>query len=201
MKKFLLFLSLPLIMAFVFTACTSKPNLDAQAVEALKQQSTVQPDTSGLAQFQAWKAQNELADVTDFNKPEQYAATPVKKAPQKIYKAPVRKSPIPTPQTRTPEPSPNTTTSSSDNTTAGTEQPGTISSESSETAKAPVKKGVSKAVKGAVIGGVVGAVGGAVINKDNRVVGAVIGGIIGAGGGYTIGRGMDKKSGRIDMMP
>jgi len=44
---------------------------------------------------------------------------------------------------------------------------------------------------------VVGAVGGAIINKDNRVVGAVIGGVIGAGGGYGIGRGMDKKDGRI----
>jgi hypothetical protein len=31
------------------------------------------------------------------------------------------------------------------------------------------------------------------------VVGAVIGGVIGAGGGYAIGRGMDKKDGRIDL--
>jgi CRISPR/Cas system CSM-associated protein Csm4 (group 5 of RAMP superfamily) len=70
-------------------------------------------------------------------------------------------------------------------------------SETQNTAKA--KKGWSKAAKGAVIGGAGGAIAGAVINKRNRAAGAVIGGVIGAGGGYVIGRGMDKKDGRIQL--
>ena len=49
-----------------------------------------------------------------------------------------------------------------------------------------------------MIGGVAGAAGGAILNKKNRVAGAVIGGVIGAAGGYGVGRGMDKKDGRID---
>lgn len=70
-------------------------------------------------------------------------------------------------------------------------------SESQNTAKA--KKGWSKAAKGTVIGAASGAVLGAVINKRNRAAGAVIGGVIGGGGGYAIGRGMDKKDGRIQF--
>ncbi|RYY85993.1 MAG: glycine zipper 2TM domain-containing protein, partial [Chitinophagaceae bacterium] len=71
---------------------------------------------------------------------------------------------------------------------------------SSNTAEAEKKKGISKAAKGAIIGGVAGAAAGAVINKKNRAVGAVIGGIIGAAGGYGVGRGQDKKDGRIPMI-
>ena len=63
------------------------------------------------------------------------------------------------------------------------------------------KEGWSKAAKGAVIGGVAGAAGGAILNKKNRVLGAVIGGVVGAAGGYGIGRGMDKKDGRIEINP
>ena len=63
------------------------------------------------------------------------------------------------------------------------------------------EKGWSKAAKGAVIGGVAGAAGGAILNKKNRVLGAVIGGVVGAAGGYGIGRGMDKKDGRIEINP
>jgi len=183
-------------MAFVFTACTSNPNAsDMEAAAALQQKAAYNSDTVGLSQFQNWKAQNELADVEDYNKPEQYAAAPVQKAKQ-TYKAPVRKAPVTRAPVKTrpstPSPSPSST---DDNVSGGNE--GVASSESAGEAKAPVKKGISKAAKGAVIGGVVGAVGGAIINKDNRVVGAVIGGVIGAGGGYGIGRGMDKKDGRI----
>ncbi|WP_443947276.1 YMGG-like glycine zipper-containing protein [Pedobacter sp. AW1-32] len=58
------------------------------------------------------------------------------------------------------------------------------------------KKGWSDAAKGAVIGGAAGAVGGAIIDKK-KGRGAVIGGLVGAGGGYLIGRGEDKKSGRV----
>jgi hypothetical protein len=203
MKKFLLFLSFTLVMAFIFTACTTTPKTDELAAAALKQQAetTSNPDTVGLSQFQAWKAQNELADAEDFNKPEQEAA-PVKTA-KKSYKAPVRAAApkvvyVPTPA---PQQAPVPTTTS--NTSNDNENVGTGTSESAGTAEAPapeVKKGISKSVKGAVIGGVVGAVGGAVINKNNRVAGAVIGGVIGAAGGYGIGRGMDRKDGRIDIM-
>jgi len=190
-------------MSFIFTACTSTPKTDELAAAALKEQTnTANPDTVGLSQFQAWKAENELADAQDFNKPEQEVAAPVKTA-KKSYKAPVRAAapkvvyvPAPAPKQA---PVPTSTSNKSDE----SETVGTGTSESEGTAKAPapeVKKGVSKAVKGAVIGGVVGAVGGAVINKNNRVAGAVIGGVIGAAGGYGIGRGMDKKDGRIDIM-
>ena len=201
MKKFLLSFSIVFVMAFVFTACSNKPSADAQAAAALQQQQQVTPDTVGLSQFQAWKAQNELADVQDFNKPVQHAAAspvaPIRKA-TKTYKAPVH-TPASTP-VAAPEPTPAPV--SSPTVSDSNEGSGVVTSESGETAKAPEKKkGISKAAKGAVIGGVVGAVGGAIINKDNRVVGAVIGGVLGAGGGYGIGRGMDKKDGRIDMMP
>jgi hypothetical protein len=190
MKKFLPFLSIALVLAFVFAACSNKPDADAQAAAALQQQQqTVSPDTVGLSQFQAWKAQNELANVEEYNQPVQYAAAPVQKA-KPVYKAPVRKAPVTKAPARSQSPAPST----SEETVTGNE--GTASSESGSEAKAPVKKGISKAAKGAVIGGVVGAVGGAIINKDNRVVGAVIGGVLGAGGGYGIGRGMDKKDGR-----
>jgi len=200
MKKYLPFLSFVLITTLVFTACTSTPKTDELAAAALKQQSAAQnTDTVGLSQFQAWKAQNELADAEDFNRPEQQAA-PVKTA-KKVYQVPVRRAPKPVVQPTPPPPAPTpTTTSTSTTTSSDSDNSGTVSTEASETAKAPVKKGISKAAKGAVIGGVVGAVGGAIINKDNRVVGAVIGGVIGAGGGYGIGRGMDKKDGRIDIM-
>jgi hypothetical protein len=72
-------------------------------------------------------------------------------------------------------------------------------SESQNSAKTTTvkKKGWSKAAKGTAIGAGAGAVLGAVINKRNRAVGAVIGGVLGGGGGYVIGRGMDKKDGRV----
>ncbi len=58
------------------------------------------------------------------------------------------------------------------------------------------KQGWSQAAKGSVIGGAAGAVGGALIDKK-KGRGAVIGGVVGAGTGYIIGRGQDKKSGRV----
>ena len=58
------------------------------------------------------------------------------------------------------------------------------------------KQGWSKAAKGTVIGAGGGAlVGAAVSNKKAK--GAIIGGAIGAGTGYLIGRGEDKKDGRV----
>jgi hypothetical protein len=195
MKKFLPFLSIALVTAVMFTACSTQPDADAQAAAAIRQQQqTVSPDTIGLSQFQAWKAQNELADVEEFKQPEQYAAAPVVKKSKPVYKAPVRKTPIAKAPEKSSAPVSTPNAESNDNVSSGNE--GVAGSESPGEAKAPAKKKISKAAKGAVIGGVVGAVGGAIINKDNRVVGAVIGGVIGAGGGYGVGRGMDKKDGR-----
>lgn len=73
----------------------------------------------------------------------------------------------------------------------------TNNSGSGTVATAPAKKeGWSKAAKGAAIGGVAGAAAGAIITKSAK--GAIIGGVIGAGGGYIIGRGKDRKDGRVN---
>ena len=198
MKRILPFFSIALVMA----ACNSVPNnLSAETAAAAQQQAqTYNPDTVGLSQFQQWKAQNELADVNDYGAVQYAAAVPEKKA---VAKAPAYKKSKPAPA---PKASSNSSESSSSKSNSGVSSStndgaGTMSSESGNEAKQAEKKGWSKAAKGAVIGGVAGAAGGAIINKKNPVVGAVIGGVIGAGGGYTIGRTMDKKDGRIEMMP
>jgi len=190
MKKLLPIFSI----AIIFAACNSTPKETLLASAAPIQQ-IVQPDTVGLASYQAWKIQNELKDVQEYNRPEQ----PVMVAPEKVKKTrQVYRTPVP--KATTPAPVKTTESSTSENNAGGSASTepasGTIGSESTETAKAEEKKGISKAAKGAVIGGVVGAGAGAVINKKNPVVGAVIGGVIGAGGGYVIGKKMDKKDGR-----
>jgi hypothetical protein len=58
------------------------------------------------------------------------------------------------------------------------------------------KKGWSKAAKGTVIGAGGGALIGAVVSKK-KVQGAIIGGVVGGGTGYAIGRGEDRKDGRV----
>lgn len=58
------------------------------------------------------------------------------------------------------------------------------------------KKGWSKSAKGAVIGAAGGAVVGAAVSKK-KGKGALIGAAVGAGTGYVIGRGEDKKDGRV----
>jgi hypothetical protein len=148
-------------IAVAMTACNTTPDTTTQKA--------IQPtvDTAGLAEFQAWKAQNELVST------QQNAAMAQPQTREVVKYYPVssaRKS----------------SSSSSGSRTAST---GTTASK---------KKGWSSAAKGAVIGGVAGAAGGAVINKKNRAAGAVIGGVIGAAGGYGIGRGIDKKNGRIE---
>ena len=69
------------------------------------------------------------------------------------------------------------------------------SNNGSATTTTTQKQGISKAAKGAIIGGVGGAVGGAVIGKNAK--GAAIGAAVGAAGGYIIGRGKDRKDGRV----
>lgn len=166
---------LPIIaIAGLFTACTSTtdPKADTQAqLQAFKDSVRMAADTAGLAEYQQWKAQNELREQPQYNdQTANYAAAA----------APVRRTTKPSTARR----------SSSGSSNSG----GTMNSESSNTAAK--KKGWSKAAKGAAIGTAGGAVIGAVVNKKNRVVGGVVGGVIGGGVGYGIGRGMDKKDGR-----
>jgi hypothetical protein len=179
MKQLLPIFSLALIM----TACSSNPNTGA-SVSAVPQQQApaLNADTAGLAQFQQWKANNELAAVTEYKSVavQHAAVAPVKRA-KKVYTAP------------RPQASGNESTSASG---TDTNNSGTMSSESSNTAKAAEKKGWSKAAKGTAIGTGAGAAAGAVINKKNRVLGGVIGGVVGGAVGYGIGHHMDKQDGR-----
>ena len=156
---------LPVIaLAGVMVACNN-PRPDAKVESA---QNTIILDTAGLAQFQAWKAQNEMAQYQQFGEQNNTGAV-----------APVRRS-----------------TSSSRSSSSARRSSGSSGSTASTGTTANQKKGWSKAAKGAVIGGVAGGAAGAIINKRNRVVGGVVGGIIGAGVGYGVGRAQDKKDGR-----
>ena len=149
-------------LAVAMTACNTTP-------DTATTQKAIQPavDTTGLAQFQAWKAQNELVNT------EQNAAMAQPQTREVIKYYPVSSA--------------RRSSSSSSSRSSGSSSSGTTASR---------KKGWSSAAKGAVIGGVAGAAGGAIINKKNRAAGAVIGGVIGAAGGYGIGRGVDKRNGR-----
>jgi hypothetical protein len=181
MKKLLPILAI----AIVFAACNHK--VDQQPAAAATQQQANMPDTAGLSDYYSWKAQNELAAVKPVQQVQATAAAPV------VTRTIIKRVPVSSPAKSS------STSSSSSNNTDASSGSGTMSSGSEQTAKVEQKKGWSKAAKGAVIGGVVGAAGGAVINKKNRVLGAVIGGVVGAAGGYGIGKGMDKKDGRIDL--
>ena len=59
--------------ALLITACNSKPQTNADAAKTTPV--TITADTTGLAQFQTWKAQHELAN------PAQYNNQPVAAAP------------------------------------------------------------------------------------------------------------------------
>lgn len=167
MKKILFALSTVAIMA----SCSNNNPRTAAETKVI-----TPTDTAGLAQFQAWKAQNELA-VSQQN----LAATQPTKEIIREKVVYVNK-----PTTRR-------SSSSTRRSSSSGNSNGVYNSTSQNTAK---KKGWSKAAKGAVIGGAGGAVLGAVINKRNRGAGAVIGGVLGAGVGYGIGRSKDKKDGR-----
>lgn len=150
------------VLAASMVACNTNPNVDS-AQKTIPQ--TI--DTAGYAQFQAWKAQNELANTAAYN-----ANGPVTSQPQTQTKTIVKYYPV------------SSARRSSGSSSAGS---GTTASR---------KRGWSSAAKGAVIGGVAGAAGGAIINRKNRALGGVVGGILGAGAGYGIGRGIDKRNGR-----
>ena len=196
MKRFLPFLSL----AIVFAACSSKPTeTEVKTVQSTTQSNNA--DTAGLAQFQQWKAQNELTAATNVqteakNPP---SAEPVKTVTvirERVIErsAPVRRQPV-VQHTPVPEPQPATTETNSGNgdvaSNTGSSNAGVEPAVTPEpTAK---KEGWSKAAKGAVIGGAGGAVLGAIINKKNPAVGAAIGGVLGGAVGYGIGKNKDKK--------
>lgn len=164
-------------IAASMVACNSKPEVKTEdIVKHVADSLKLSADTAGLAQFQMWKAQNEMANVSQYG----VAAVPVATAAV----------------SRTSGATKSSSSSSAARRSSNSRSSGTMTSSSSNTAKAAKKKGWSKAAKGAVIGGVAGGAAGAIINKRNRVVGGVIGGVLGAGAGYGIGRHMDKKDGR-----
>ena len=154
-------------VAALMTACNSTP----RPTTTTDNSKVVYMDTTGLSQFQAWKAQNELAAMNQYYMGGQPAMQSNNGTVSNSSGSSARR----------------TSTSTARRTSGTTASRGTTAQQ---------KKGWSKAAKGAVIGGVAGAAGGAVINKKNRALGAVIGGVIGAAGGYGIGRGMDKRDGR-----
>jgi len=165
--------SLIVLSAFTFLiACNSGPKTPTTTY-SLSDSLKFVNDTTGLAAYQAWKAEHELG-VNKDQPNEKVNTAAVSSAKESTHR---------------------TSTKSSGNSNSGTASSGTGSSGSTGTA-APAKKGWSKTAKGAVIGGVVGAGAGAVINKQNRAAGAVIGGVVGAGAGAVIGHDMDKKDGR-----
>jgi hypothetical protein len=192
MKKLLPIVSFAVLISVLTVACNQAPKTDAQQ-SPFAQQMPVQPDTTGLAKFQLWKAQNELADVNQSNQP--VAAAPQQAKTVVVYRDAPAKATAP----KKTSSSNSSASSSNSNSNSGVSSSGSGvgTSTSAGEAKTTAKKGISKAAKGAIIGGVGGAIAGAVINKKNRGMGAVIGGVIGAGGGYAIGRGMDKKDGRV----
>ena len=168
MKKTLSVISIAAVMA----ACNSNPKegIGSASVSTLKA-----ADTAGLAEYQAWKTQKDLADFNEYKQTKNAIA----------YNSVERKA----------------TTSNSakrvrSKTSSAKSGSGNANTSTSYPAKAPAKKGWSKAAKGTAIGAGGGAIIGAVVNKRNRAVGAVIGGVAGGAVGYGIGRHMDKKDGR-----
>jgi len=189
MKKFLPFLSI----AFFAAACNTSPQSAEKESASAAMLNTVpafNPDTVGLAAYQQWKAQNELANVAQFQAAA-VAAAPQKKqtvtyqAPKKAVakkqaSAPVASAPAPVSQ----EPVYNGNEGTS------------VVNETANEAKVEKKEGWSKAAKGTAIGTAAGAAAGAIISKKNKVLGGVIGGVVGGAVGYGVGRTMDKKDGR-----
>lgn len=152
----------------LLTACNSGPKASTDPNKfSLSDSLKFVNDTTGLAEYQAWKAEHELGEQKEqaTSKTSSSSASSAKESTHAK------------------------TTSSSGSAGSGTASAGT-------TEAAPAKKGWSKTAKGAVIGGAVGAGAGAIINKKNRAAGAVIGGVVGAGAGAVIGHDMDKKDGR-----
>ena len=161
------------ITAIAATACNSKPQASSTDNHSkLADSIRLATDTAGLAEYQQWKAQNELAAQNAEGEKQNTGAAKQNAAVAQPAKTKAKAS----------------------NNSVADAPSGSASSGSGSTANE--KKGWSKTAKGAVIGGAVGAGAGAIINKKNRAAGAVIGGAVGAGAGAVIGHDMDKKDGR-----
>jgi hypothetical protein len=182
MKKILFGLSAVVVMA----SCSQNNPRPAAETQTL-----TPADTAGLAQFQAWKAQNELAVANQMAAQQEQQPTKEVVRERVVYVKEPRRS-TPARSSGTTARRSTGTSGSSGSTGSGTDAgTGTGTGETQQQ-----KEGWSKAAKGAVIGGAGGAAAGAVINKRNRAAGAVIGGVIGGAAGYGIGRSQDKKDGR-----
>lgn len=189
MNKLLPFLSL----AFL-AACNANTEKELAMPASTQQQGVQTLDTTGYAKYQDWKAKNELAEIEQYNAPQQQAA-PVARVIKK-EKVPIRKAPsvAAAPRKKAIVRNPVASTGTSEH-TAASGSGGDMSSEGNNTAKAPAeeKKRISTTAKTTVIGAAGGAVIGAVVNKKNRAAGAVIGGVLGGGGGYVLGKVLEKK--------
>ena len=169
MKKLLPISIIAIIAAAVMISCKRQPQADANGKVLMY------TDTVGLADFQKWKAQNELKDPTVYyNQGSEIASNQPTRTIVKYV------------------PAKSSTTHRSTSRSYGS---GSMNSVSQYPAKT-LKKGWSRKAKGAVIGGGSGAILGAVINKNNRLVGGALGGALGAGIGYVIGNELDRKHGR-----
>jgi len=170
MKKLLQLLSILIIAGVVIASCNNKQT-DANDGKVV-----TYTDTTGLADFQKWKAQNELKDPAVYYNQGNEAGMnqPATKIITKYV--PLHRS---TSAYRR-------VTSNSDSMNSVAQYP----------TKTSVKKGWSRKAKGAVIGGGGGALLGAVIGKHNRLASGAIGGALGAGLGYIIGNELDRKHGR-----
>lgn len=199
MKKYLPFLSL----AFLLTACTGKPeSTDVKTLQTTQQNAAM--DTAGLAQFQQWKAQNELNAATEIQQPQTAPPASVKTVEVirevRVVEKPVRvRERMASPKAE-PMPAPLPPVENTPAETAGSGETASVGT-GTEATPAPAEeaakeKGWSKSAKGAAIGGGAGAVIGAVINKRNPAAGAVIGGVLGGAVGYGVGKIKDKKDGR-----
>ena len=185
MKKIFFALSSVVIMASC-SQNSARPEAETKTITPT--------DTAGLAQFQAWKAQNELAVAQQQQAAQQPEPTKEVVRERVVYVKEPRRTTSPSRSNTTAKPSTGSSGSTGSAGSTGTSSEGT--SEGTETAQTEKKEGWSKAAKGAVIGGAGGAAAGAIINKRNRAAGAVIGGVIGGAAGYGIGKAKDKKDGR-----
>lgn len=190
---------LPILSLAFLIACNSKPSDTATETKTIQsaQAANSTIDTTGLAQFQQWKAQNELAAANEAQQKPAAAVAPVKTTTVvREVRVPERTTVHKTVKHTTESKPSGTSNAPAGTGSTGASGQGSSTSESSNTASAPAtqpaeaqkNKGWSKSAKGAAIGGAGGAVLGAIINKKNRAVGAVIGGVLGAGVGYGIGK-------------
>lgn len=192
MKKTLL--SLSIVSAIIFSACSSKKEDTTREMVFLNDslyRSSLNTDTAAL-----------VADEPEIEAPPVAAARPTvnkkpQRTPKKRYNNTVYNNPQPSPAPAVTPPTPapvstGTTPSSQPTTGTGTE----TASQPAEAEKAK-KDGISKGAQGAIIGGIGGAAAGAIITRKGK--GAVIGGVIGAAGGYILGRKKDRADGRVNQ--